>query len=91
MAVKFRPKYTMQTNLNISLTIRNFATLGVCKIDFQSSVQNQMSKYSLELVLYRLKKITQNGFESVLSQSSLGNAMEICSAIENNLILTRVG
>jgi len=39
----------------------------------------------------RFKKITWNGFESVLSQSSLGNAMEICSAIENDLILTRAG
>jgi len=33
----------------------------------------------------------RNGFESVLSQSSLGNAMEICSAIETDLILTRAG
>jgi len=38
-----------------------------------------------------IKKITRNDFESVLSQSSLGNAMEICSAIENDLILTRAG
>jgi len=89
MAVKFRPKYTMQTNLNISLKIRTFAILGVCDIDFKSSVQNGMSKNSLESE--RIKKIIQNGFDSVLSQSSLGNAMEICSAIENDLMLTRVG
>jgi len=81
----------MQTNLNISLTIRTFAILGVCKIDFQSLVQNGMSKNSLESVQCGLKKITRNGFESVLSQSSLGNALEICSAIENGLILTRAG
>jgi len=36
---------------------------------------------------YGLKKL----HGTVLSQSSLGNAMEICSAIENDLILTRVG
>jgi len=48
MAVKFRPKYTMQTNLNKSLIIRTFALLRVCEIDFQSSVQNGMSKNSLE-------------------------------------------
>jgi len=64
MAVKFRPKYTMQTNLNISLTIRTFAILGVCEIDFQSSVQNGMSKNSLELVRYGLKKL----FGTVLNQ-----------------------
>jgi len=44
MAVKFRPKYTTQKNLNISLTIRNFAILGFCEIEFKSSVQNQMSE-----------------------------------------------
>jgi len=30
--------YTVQTNLNMSLTNRTFALLGVCGIDFQSSV-----------------------------------------------------
>jgi len=91
MAVKFRPKYTMQKYLNKSLTIRTFAILGVCEIDFQSFVQNRMSNNSLESVRYRFLKKMRNGFESVLSQSSLGNAMEICSAIENDLILTRAG
>jgi len=37
----------------------------------------------------RITKIMRNGYESVMSQSSLGNAMAICSAIENDLILTR--
>jgi len=82
MAVKFRPKYTMQKNLNIPLTIRTFALSGVCKIDFQCLVQNGMSKYSLESVRCGLKKIRG---------TALGNAMEICSAIENDLILTRAG
>jgi len=36
-------------------------------------------------------KITRNGFESVLSQSSLDNAMEICSAIENDFDIDKVG
>jgi len=44
MGVKFRPKYTQQTNLNISLTIRTFAILRVCEIYFHSSVQSGMSK-----------------------------------------------
>jgi len=57
MAVKFRPKYTMQKNLNILLTIRTFAILGVCNVDFQSSVQNGMSKNSLVSVRYGLKKL----------------------------------
>jgi len=57
MAVKFRPKYIMQKNLNISWTIRTFAMLGVCDIDFQSSIQNGMSKNSLESVRYGLKKL----------------------------------
>jgi len=49
MAEKFQPKNTMQKNLNM-LTSRNFAILGVCKIDCKISVQNGMSKNSLELV-----------------------------------------
>jgi len=48
MAVKFRPKYTIQKNLNITLTNRTFAILGVCGIDFQSLVQNGVSTNSLE-------------------------------------------
>jgi len=91
MAVKFTPKYTMQKNLNMSLTIRTFAILGVCEIDFQSSVQNGMSKNSLDSVRYRSKKLRGTVLNQFLSQSSLGNAMEICSSIENNLILTRAG
>jgi len=83
MAVKFRPKYTMQKNLKISLTIRTFAILG--KIDFQSSVQNGLSKKSLKSVQNGLQKLRG----SVLSHSFVGNALEICSAIENDLILTR--
>jgi len=59
----------MQKYLNISLTIRPFAILEVCENDFQSSVQNG-------IVAVRIKKMTRNGFESVLSPSSLGNAME---------------
>jgi len=58
MAIKFRPKYTMQKNVNISLTIRTFAILGVCEIDFQSSVENGMSKNSLESMWYGLKKLS---------------------------------
>jgi len=57
MAVKFSPKYTMQKNVNISLTIRTFALLGVCEIDFQSLVQNGLAKNSLESVQYRLTKL----------------------------------
>jgi len=87
MAVNVRPKYTMQKNLNISFAIITFVILGLCEIDFQSLAQNRMSNNSLKSVRYGLKKL--RGFESVLSQSSLGNAMEICSAIENDLILAR--
>jgi len=61
MAVKFRTKYTMQTNLNISLKIRTFAIVGECEIDFQSSVQNGMSKNSLESVRYGLQKLRGTG------------------------------
>jgi len=57
MAVKFRPKYSMQKNLNISLTIKTFASVRVCEIDYQSSVQNRMSKHSLESVRHGLKKL----------------------------------
>jgi len=57
MAVKFRAKYTMQKHLNILLTIRTFAIIGVCEIDFQSLVQNGISKDSLESVRYGLKKL----------------------------------
>jgi len=59
MAVKLWPKYTMQKNVNIllTITIRTFAILGVCEIDFQSSAQNGMSTNSLESVLYGLKKL----------------------------------
>jgi len=78
----------MQTNLNMSLTNRTFAILGVCGIDFQSSVQNGKSKNSLRSVRYGLKQIMRNDSESVLSQSSLGNAMEKCSAIEYVFTLT---
>jgi len=83
----------MQKNLKKSLIVRTFAILGVCEIDFPSSVQNGISKHSLESVRNGLKKLRETGFESVLSQSSLGNAIEICSAIEieNDLILTRAG
>jgi len=47
----------MQTNLNMSLTNKSFAILGVCGIDFQSSVQNGMSTNSLESVRYGIKKL----------------------------------
>jgi len=47
-----------------------------------------MSKHSLESVRYGTKKIKRNGLESVLSQSSLGNAKEIYSAVEHVLTLT---
>jgi len=47
-----------------------------------------MSKTSMESVRYSIKIFTRNGLESVLSQSSLDNAMEICSAVENVLTLT---
>jgi len=46
------------------------------------SQQNVKTLFGIGVVW--IKKITLNGFESVVSQSSLGNAMEICSAIEND-------
>jgi len=58
----------MQKNLNVSLTNRTFALLGVCGIEFQSSVDNGLRNVK-----------TRNCFESVLNQSSLahwGNAMK---------------
>jgi len=61
MAVKFGPKYTMQKKLNISLTIRTFAILGVSKIDFQSLVQNGIGAVWI-------KNSTRNSFKSVLSK-----------------------
>jgi len=78
----------MKQNLNISLKNRTFARLGVCRINFQSLVQNRMSKNSLESVRYGILKITCNGLESVLSQSSLYNATKIYSAVEDVLTLT---
>jgi len=78
MAEKFRPKYRKPKNLNISLTNRTFVILGVCEIDVQCSVQNGLSKNSLQSVRCGIKQITRNGLESVFSQSSLGNAMEMC-------------
>jgi len=70
-----------------SLPNRIFAILEVCEIDYK--VQFRME---CQNILWNLwgndLKITRNGFESVLSQSSLSNAMEICSAIENVLTLT---
>jgi len=63
MAVKFRPKYTKQENLNISLTIRTFAILGVCEIDFQSSIQNGISKNSSVIGAVRIKNYAER-FES---------------------------
>jgi len=67
--------------MNILLTVKTFAMLGVCKIDIQSLIQNGMSKI-LRNWCGTDNKIMRNDFESVLSQSSLGNAMEIYSAIE---------
>jgi len=46
----------------MSLKNRTFAILGVCGIDFQSSVQNGMSKNSLESVRYGILKITRQRF-----------------------------
>jgi len=74
----------MPINLNnMSLINRMFAISWVCGIDFQSLVQKGMSTNSSELVRYGIRKIACNGLESVLIQNSLGNAMEICSAVEN--------
>jgi len=47
-----------------------------------------MSKNSSKSIRYRIKQNTRNGSESVLNQSSLGNVMEICSAVESVLPLT---
>jgi len=84
MAVEFRPKYTMHKiwtyrwQLELLLIIKG--------------LRNWLSKFGSEWKVKKffgigaVKKIMQNGFESVLSQSSLGNAMEICSAIKNDLM-----
>jgi len=81
----------MQQNVNTSLTNRTFAILRVCRIDFISPVQNGMSNNILESVQHGILKIMRtvwNQFWIKSSLTHLGNAMEICSAVENILTLT---
>jgi len=88
VTVKFRPKYTIQTNLNLSLTIRTFAILGSTTLTFKVQFRIECLKILQNRCGTELKKLRGT---VLLSQSSLGNAMEVCSAIENDLILTRAG
>jgi len=53
MAVKFRPKYTMQKNVNMSLTNRTFTILGstelTFKVRFRTECQTILWKVGKEL------------------------------------------